>query len=946
MLNDIGVNLIQVESNTAPLVEPVEIGVLGIAGRFYRGTKLMRLRGAGEDLISNIYKRLGTPFENFRNHAYYNVLGHVQNSVTYGSSLVIHRLRGNNARVARTYTNLTVDSNTGERTYTSHVSPTVMRLVSKEINRTQPYYVSHDFNSNLNLYNLKIRKPRSQSRTVFNVSVNVPDTLLNQSFSITARGNIFTYNNGQKQINNNVVFLDNLQNIFQNNPDPNLTFVGLQVSFPVSSNINDGTTVIDRLNFRRVSNQNYFACDVSSVDFSGISFGRILINRDIDFSQLPIVAVFEDSSLQLVEIPTGFFLELFVLEISDLRVAFSFSPISSINNIYPQNSAICFDTGLFSVFSGNTSPIEVCFYTNSNGEIFKLGIRSSQQNVRFVDDSNPSSHFNTAIQSLALSNFTLVNGVYQSSSPHVRQLSLVLERCDVESYTSTSLSSLAFCLNNGEPVERQKTSDELIAHSGLLIRSVLTSIPSYFFDPLAQPYVPIETDFTGASRFVSVEFVTQSSTVPVENVEMFLWAHNVPNYNVNLHNNFIGAASFYFSAAQQNEDDWGSWGNNLSVVVSPSKIDPTFRRLTVYLRSEGVKRVVEEIEDTEKAVLNYLRGSGYVKLNLSPENSFSFMPFIPNLELTLMDGDDGVFNKSVFLGSVQDSTGAYIFAGTNATSITCPEVTSGITGLSSNDVIEIIDSYASVALTSNKTAIFTLPRNISRDEIFSTYTRQFLKERSNLILYRANGAVSDGRGGRINTSLVGHIHGAAFVRWRLSQSTFPNIVPKGDPTYLNGVFSLDKEVYSKTEITDYVRVLGVNPVVLTGSGFTIEGARTMSRKNVHYSIHATELTNFYIDSIARFASFLKSEFNDEVSQKKFAQRVTDFTRVMYDARCLETEGGFNNNFQIKVDSSVNPIESRRRRIFNARIKIRWIEQIEAINIFFEKTDESVNATIG
>lgn len=72
------------------------------------------------------------------------------------------------------------------------------------------------------------------------------------------------------------------------------------------------------------------------------------------------------------------------------------------------------------------------------------------------------------------------------------------------------------------------------------------------------------------------------------------------------------------------------------------------------------------------------------------------------------------------------------------------------------------------------------------------------------------------------------------MRWRLSRSLFPNTIPKGDPTFLVGVFGLDKERYSQDEINDYVRNLGVNPVVLSSAGFIVEGARTMSRKNVHY----------------------------------------------------------------------------------------------------------------
>ncbi|MDW8464770.1 MAG: hypothetical protein RML35_00820 [Chloroherpetonaceae bacterium] len=503
-------------------------------------------------------------------------------------------------------------------------------------------------------------------------------------------------------------------------------------------------------------------------------------------------------------------------------------------------------------------------------------------------------------------------------------ISFLQNRFMIEEYQDSSLQRIANCINNGQPIDQKR-----VVISPDDSTSTTTGDVDVTNEFLSRP-----------SQLVFVDLVTQALELPIATATNALFQET---YQIQTTGKL---GRFYFQAGQNNEPDWGAWGNLLSIKISESPIDPSFRKVQIFYKQEGEKKIVEEFEDSEQNVLSALKNSFYVQLVLHPTNTMNFLPFLPGVELFFYNGFDGTPQFQDYLGNPQQETGAYAFLGTPVTSMTCPDATDGFSNLTQQQILTIIDLYASLALSNNKTAIFALPRNISRNDIFNIYTRNFLKDRSNLILYRANGSVPDGRGGFINVPLVGHIHGAAYVRWRLSRSLFPNTIPKGDPTFLVGVFGLDKERYSQDEINDYVRNLGVNPVVLSSAGFIVEGARTMSRKNVHYLIHATELTNFYVESLIRFASFLKSEFNDETTQNRFAQRITDFTRILYDANCLDTEGGFNNNFQIKVDSSINPTSSRRKRIFNARIKIRWIEQIEAINIFFEKTDEGVSAQVG
>ncbi len=711
-LNDIGVNLIQVESNTAPTVEPVEIGVLGIHGRLYRGKRLTIIRGGGVDAITQVAERFGTPYENFRNPTYYNIVGHILNTTTFGSSLVVSRAKGNNARTARTY-NDPNNINYGDN---------------------DPFK-----NGNYSIYVMRLLR-------------------INADYFAK-----FTDTNGQRRI---------VEPLIKHSYDSSKKTYRFEIKVNLSLDVNENDTA------------NYFTSLNIQIPDGSIS--------------CELTEIYIDSSLS--------------------RIA------NAINN------------------GDRVDSKEVLL-------VFMLGTSRERYNISSIKLNSPSD---------------------------ICFVDIVTQALEIPIFTNSNYSSF----------------DQ-----------------GYYNVPLCDPDVA----------------------------------------NPNSNNPDFLISKYFYQAAQDDEEDWGNWGNLLSIVVDKSDQGPIYRKVDIYYKREGKKVLVESYEDTENGIISLLKSSKYVRLLLHSRNVYNFLPFTPGLELNFYGGQDGTLNYSSLKGDPLQSTGAYAFLGTPATSICCPDVTSDVTmtdaSLSENAIVEIIDTYATVALTTNKTALFTLPRNISRDKIFSVYTKNFLKERSNLVLYRANGAVADGRGGRINVSLVGFIHGAAYVRWRLSQSIFPNIPPKGDSTFLIGVFSLDKERYSQAELTDYIKNLGINPVALTPAGFIIEGARTMSRKNVHYSVHTTELTNFYVESVVRFASFLKSEFNDETAQNRFAQRLTDFTRILYDSRCLETEGGFQNNFQVKVDNSINPIQSRRKRIFNARIKIRWIEQIESINIFFEKTDEGINAGV-
>ena len=393
---------------------------------------------------------------------------------------------------------------------------------------------------------------------------------------------------------------------------------------------------------------------------------------------------------------------------------------------------------------------------------------------------------------------------------------------------------------------------------------------------------------------------------------------------------------YLVQAGQDNEVDPGKWANSISFSISTTPSSIFNLRVVVRGLVDNVLTDLETFEGSEQSVLNFLASSNYIKHSAAdPSNTSKYLPFVDGQTYTLSGGSDGSeLVDSDYIGDPVAKTGMYSFEGSPVTSIACMD----------SESLQVMQALESIATANGWSALAVLPYNISDTLIKSNYSKFLLKMISSLIVYRCYVRVSDGRNGRKWIPGIMHIHGAAYVRWRFQRSLYPNVVLKGSGTFLNDIDALDKEVWSSAEITQYVRELGVNPVVLNSDGFVIEGARTMSTDSRYYSAHILELDNFFISTLKQNLGWLKRELNNDDTADRFVTRVREFATALWNAGCYETIGGFDNNFSVKADIDTTTETDRRQRRFNAVITNRWVEQIESANIFVSRTDDGLKVS--
>lgn len=462
----------------------------------------------------------------------------------------------------------------------------------------------------------------------------------------------------------------------------------------------------------------------------------------------------------------------------------------------------------------------------------------------------------------------------------------------------------------------------------------------------------------------------------------------------------VGTVDIDVTAAFQGEDDPGTWGNSLSVIIYSynSKARDGFYAEVFY---KG--QAVEYFEAASCAALQLLinRGSQYVKISFSGE-----LPTLTTAKKTgtittstssnTVTGVGTSFTTDVQVGTVLyneagDSVIGTVLSIQSDTSLTLTGTAR--VAVSGEDLTIRVDSTHVLNLTGGTSvapveadaypgadpnnpkgfAVFGgLDVQIIAHTDFHTLSmavkgKEFAEENNmfyvfNLPLLASEGllelyadtlqapsivpcagypdwdTISDENGNELVIPAIGRILGAAYLRTPYLQGDHIHIPPAGVDSAAKNVIRLASGKYSQAQINKFVEFFSVNPSYVTDvyGMFTLT-SRTYSTHELYKSIHIIMQANYYLRFFRDNMGFLLQKPNTPELKQEAKAFLISFGRLEYEKGALERAVSFEESWNVICDITNNPL-NQDRRLLNIDIEYIPTEATEKVRIRLNRND--------
>jgi phage tail sheath protein FI len=400
------------------------------------------------------------------------------------------------------------------------------------------------------------------------------------------------------------------------------------------------------------------------------------------------------------------------------------------------------------------------------------------------------------------------------------------------------------------------------------------------------------------------------------------------------------AASFHdfggiitVAAGYRGQQDYGTWGDDLSVEIVTNADDVALFDLLVHYDGDVVETWPGLSIDTGassfvSAVINdEFSGSKYITITVA---SGAIKP--PDTPATpLAGGNNGAFADAAAEANAYASA-VDLYELVEIQLLCCPE---------SYDPAIVSKALTHCQGRGDRMFAGHTPPNMEAGDIKNGYSGALRGEKVYGALYFPWIQINDPIGSRIWVPPTGHILGV-YARTERERGIWK--APAGNAARLNGALDVKYHITNAVH-TDLVKNASVNAVrFIPGQGIVIDSSRTLSTSTIWLYVNVRLLFNFVKSSLMGGLRWVVQEPNDQTLWNKVKYNsVTPFLMGLW-RRGAFGSGAPDEVFTVKIDAENNPPASIQQGILNIEIYFYPVRPAETIVITVGQQESGASAS--